>query len=103
MSPWTSSSLAPSPAAAEMSAAYMTAMDAMHGPMMAGLANENPDAAYVLGMLPHHQGAIDMSNIVLKYGADPEARALAQHIIADQQIEIAQTNAWLAARGLATP
>ena len=44
-----------------------------------------------------------MSNVVLKYGADAEVRALAQHIIADQQVEIAQMNAWLEARGLVAP
>jgi hypothetical protein len=88
---------------AEVAAAYAATMEAMHGPMMAGMANPDPDAAFVLGMIPHHQGAIDMSNVVLKYGADPEVRALAEHIIADQEPEIDQMNAWLAAKGIAAP
>ena len=86
--------------AEEVAAAYAATMTAMHGPMMAGMAHADPDAAFVLGMIPHHQGAIDMSNVVLKYGADPEVKALAEHIIADQQPEIDQMNAWLTARNI---
>jgi hypothetical protein len=35
------------------------------------------DAAFVLGMIPHHQGAIDMAEIVLKYGSDHHNHELA--------------------------
>jgi hypothetical protein len=91
------------PAAGEVAAAYAATMDAMHGPMLTGLAHPDPDAAFVLGMIPHHQGAIEMSNVVLKYGSDAEVRALAEHIIAAQQPEIAQMNAWLAAKGITAP
>lgn len=94
---------ATAPAAGEVAAAYAATMESMHGPMMAGMANPDPDVAFVLGMIPHHQGAIDMSNVVLKYGSDPEIRVLAQHIINDQEPEIAQMNAWLAAKGITTP
>lgn len=89
--------------AEEVAAAYAATMTAMHGPMMAGMAHADPDAAYVLGMIPHHQGAIDMSNVVLKYGDDPEVKALAGHIIADQELEIEQMNAWLTAKGIIAP
>lgn len=92
--------VAAAPAAGEVTAAYAATMDAMHGPMMEGMAHPDPDAAFVLGMIPHHQGAIDMSNVVLKYGTDPEIKALAGHIIADQQKEIEQMNAWVSAKGL---
>jgi hypothetical protein len=88
---------------AEVAAAYAATMTAMHGPMMSGIAHGDPDAAYVLGMIPHHQGAIDMSNVVLKYGVDPQVRALAEHIMADQLPEIEQMNAWLVAKGIAAP
>ncbi|HZY69109.1 MAG TPA: DUF305 domain-containing protein [Devosia sp.] len=78
----------PDARSAEVAAAYAATMATMHGPMMAGMAHADPDAAFVLGMIPHHQGAVDMSNVVLKYGADPEVKALAEHIIADQELEI---------------
>ena len=57
-------------------AANRAAMDRMHGPMMQGIANADPDAAFVLGMIPHHQGAIDMAEIVLKFGKDAQEPAL---------------------------
>jgi uncharacterized protein (DUF305 family) len=85
-------------AIADAKAAYAATMADMHGPMMDGMAYPDPDAAFMLGMIPHHQGAIDMANVVLKYGSDAEARALAQHIIADQELEIRQMNSWLDAR-----
>lgn len=36
--------------------AFAVAMDKMHGPMMEDVANPDPDMAFVLGMIPHHQG-----------------------------------------------
>jgi hypothetical protein len=83
---------------AAATAAYEATMSTMHDPMMEGMAYPNPDAAFVLGMIPHHQGAIDMANVVIQYGSDAETRALAQHIIADQGLEIRQMNQWLEAR-----
>lgn len=85
----------------EVAAAYAATMEAMHGPMMDGMADPNPDAAFIKGMIPHHQGAVDMGKVVLQYGTDPDVRNLAQHIIADQQIEILQMQAWLEKMGLA--
>ncbi len=93
---------APSSAAAleEVRQAYAATMEAMHGPMLAGMAHADPDAAYMLGMVPHHQGAIDMSNVVLQYGRDPEVLAKARATIAHQQTEIAAMRDWLERRGL---
>jgi len=74
---------------------YMKAMDDMHGPMMEGIMDQDPDAAFVKGMLPHHKGAVDMAEIELKYGKDPELRKLARDIIEAQDKEIKFMEEWL--------
>lgn len=76
-------------------AEYMQSMNTMHEQMMSASHIANPDVAFATGMIAHHQGAIDMAKIQLKYGKDSEMRALAENIIKAQQIEITQTQTWL--------
>lgn len=78
--------------------AFEKAMNDMHKSMMIDYSG-NPDVDFVRGMIPHHQGAIDMARIELKYGKDPELRKLAQDIIAAQESEIAGMKAWLKKHG----
>ena len=40
-------------------------------------------------MIPHHQGAVDMAQSLLRYGRNEQLRRLAQEIIVTQQQEIA--------------
>jgi hypothetical protein len=87
--------------AATAEEAYRLAMDRMHGPMMDGIADADPDAAFVRGMIPHHQGAIDMAEIVLKFGKDPQNQHFAHEIIDTQTREISEMRAWLRQRGIA--
>jgi uncharacterized protein (DUF305 family) len=75
--------------------AYSEAMDKMHGPMMEGMKAADPDVAFVRGMIPHHQGAIDMAKVVMQYGKDPEIRKLAEAVIREQQREIGEMQEWL--------
>ena len=56
----------------------------------------NPDVDFASSMIPHHQGAIDMAKVVLKYGKDPELKKLAEDIIKAQDTEIAFMKGWLA-------
>jgi len=59
----------------------------------------NPDKDFVLMMMPHHQGAIDMAKVELQYGKDPEMRQLATDIVGAQEKEIVEMKAWLAKHG----
>lgn len=66
----------------------------MHGGMMIEFS-DNADVDFVKGMIPHHQGAVDMARTVLKYGKDPEIKKFAQDIIKAQSAEIKFMNEWL--------
>ena len=78
--------------------AYREANDRMHQGMMVGFTG-NADVDFARGMIPHHQGAIDMADIVLEHGEDEEIRQLAEEIIAAQEEEIAFLRNWLEAHG----
>lgn len=77
-------------------AAFEAANARMHEDMDVELTG-NADVDFARGMIPHHRGAIEMAEIELEHGRDPELRALAQEIIEAQEAEIAQLEAWLEA------
>ena len=70
---------------------FLDATDAAMNSMMSGMAIDasgNIDADFAAMMIPHHQGAIDMAKLELRYGRNEQLRRIAQEIIIDQQQEI---------------
>jgi uncharacterized protein (DUF305 family) len=55
----------------------------------------NADIDFVRGMIPHHQGAVDMAKTVIAFGKDPQIRKLAEEIVKAQESEIALMQGWL--------
>lgn len=76
--------------------AFMEANARMHSDMAIAYTG-NADVDFIAGMIPHHQGAVEMAKIVLEHGTDPEVRKLAEAVIAAQEAEIAWMTEWLAA------
>lgn len=78
--------------------AFRAANDKMHKDMDIPFSGD-ADIDFFKGMIPHHQGAIDMAKVVLQHGKDPETKKLAEEIIAAQEKEIAFMRDWLKKRG----
>lgn len=70
------------------SEAYFKANMDMHTNMAIDFTHD-PDIDFLRGMIPHHQGAIDMAKIQLKYGKDGALKHVTGRIIRDQEREIA--------------
>jgi uncharacterized protein (DUF305 family) len=76
------------------SAAFRAANRKMHEGMDIALTG-NADVDFVRGMIPHHQGAIEMARIQIAFGKDPQIRKLAEEIVKAQESEIARMQEWL--------
>ncbi|MGL4323992.1 MAG: CopM family metallochaperone [Beijerinckiaceae bacterium] len=79
--------------------AYEAANEKMHKDMAISFSGD-ADVDFVKGMIPHHQGAIDMAKVVLAHGKDAQIRKLAEEVIKAQEGEIAMMRDWLKKKGV---
>ena len=78
--------------------AYLKDQDALMDKMMEDMESVEPTGSaaldFLVGMIPHHEAAVTMSESYLKYGgSDNELRQLAENIIDVQKEEIQQMQA----------
>ena len=85
------------PAGSAVAEALHKAHEAMDQQMMGVVMTGDADRDFLIMMIPHHQGAIDMARILIENGKNPEIRKFAADIIAHQQAEIDMMNRWLRA------
>jgi len=76
-------------------AAHQKMMQQMQAPGFTG----DTDRDFVAHMIPHHQGAVDMAEVELKYGKDPQMKKLARSIVKAQKQEIGTMERWQAKHG----
>jgi uncharacterized protein (DUF305 family) len=76
-------------------AQMMKAMTNMDVAMKSGHLNGDQDHDFMQLMVPHHEAAIEMAKVELRYGLHPQVRTLARDIIQGQSAEITQMRLWL--------
>ncbi|QQO16804.1 DUF305 domain-containing protein [Bradyrhizobium diazoefficiens] len=74
---------------------YLEAMMKMRAPTQMGIMANDPDVGFICGMIPHHQGAVDMAEVVLKTGHNAEAKRFAEQVIKEQGQQISWMKEWL--------
>jgi uncharacterized protein (DUF305 family) len=75
----------------------MAGMQTMNHDMSAVPMTGDADRDFVAMMIPHHQGAVAMAQVELRYGKDKAMRRLAMDVVAAQKKEIALMQRWQAA------
>lgn len=77
----------------------MHGMDMSMNGMTAALQGKEADEfdrAFLLMMIPHHEGALEMAELARTHAKHDEIKALAEAIIASQSKEIAEMKSWQA-------
>lgn len=74
-------------------------MQRMHDEMMRQASHADAEEAFVRGMIPHHQAAIDMAHVVARLGKDEEILKLAADVVREQTREIEEMRDWLKRHG----
>ena len=67
-------------------------MNKMMADMSSIEAAADNDIDFLKGMIPHHQGAVDVSKKILEYTKDEKIKEIANRIISAQEKEISDMN-----------
>lgn len=86
-------------ASGDSTAAFKAADERMMKSMEGAAYTGHADDDFVSHMIPHHQGAVDMAEVELRYGKDPQLKKLAERIVASQRKEIQFMKSWQAKHG----
>lgn len=78
--------------------AYTKSMEKMNVDMKKGM-DPDPTKAWAKMMVAHHQGAIEMSQTVLKETKDPMIREMAEKAVKDQAKEQTMLKEWIGKHG----
>ena len=73
----------------------MTPMENMQKKMAGMWMTGYTDLDFAMMMREHHQGALDMAQVELQRGKDPQMQKMAKDIVTAQKKEIAQFDAWI--------
>ena len=73
---------------------YAPVEQSMHQQMMAA-TGANLSQTWARKMIAHHQGAVDMSEVLIRQGGNPQVVAMARRTAEDQRAEIAHLEAML--------
>lgn len=94
MKAWREKWFSGKPAAINMELQGMKESMSMDMTKLATLKDKAFDLDFLKGMIPHHKGAVEMSNEALKRSQRDEIKRLAESIIKAQQLEITSMNEW---------
>jgi uncharacterized protein (DUF305 family) len=83
----------------KITAGFKSEMDQTMTDMMDHMPGDSrlagTDRAFALVMIPHHQAAVDMARVVLKYTGEQQTIAFARQLISSEQVEIQQMSSYL--------
>ena len=84
----------------EISTDYEKFQQALHQSMAAMMdknieVHDDIDKDYAQQMIPHHKSAVEMAEVYLKFGKQPELLKLSKSIVTEQNKEIAELEMWL--------
>ena len=82
------------------SMAFVHANKSMMDAMMNMKPSGDADKDFVMMMIPHHQGAVDMAEVELQYGKDATLKKIAEQIIRSQKKEIEEFKKWQQKHGM---